>query len=405
MLLPGPMIALARLAMTLSLSWLAIAMASAAGPPTFVAISGDVGLSGAYFGTHSLFAALGAIAGGRAMDAWGRRRALGSAHLIAAFGFAIVGLASARGSLPILVCGVAMFAFGVGAIYLTRVVAAELSPRQGRARAVARVQIGATLGAIAGPFVVVAAIPLALALRADARTVAWLLMPIVFVVNALVLFNARDLDAPRIADREAGALAQEKMPMPIPRLPLLAAVGALVAAQAVMTATMGVAVVQLDHAGHAARSTALLVALHFVAMFACSLWVGRLADRAGRLTTIMIGLGLTAIAGGAFALDRGDVPVAIGLLIAGLGWSFAYIGGSVLLADITPIARRGRIVGTVDFASAIVTAAASFAAGAWYGSANLVGIGLVSMIAAALPAVVVAWLLNHPRASRNLHHL
>jgi hypothetical protein len=39
---------------------------------------------------------------------------------------------------------------------------------------------------------------------------------------------------------------------------------------------------------------------------------------------------------------------AVGLLLVGLGWSFGFIGSTVLLADATAPERRARVVGRAD---------------------------------------------------------
>ncbi|HET6405920.1 MAG TPA: hypothetical protein VFH78_14855, partial [Candidatus Thermoplasmatota archaeon] len=92
------------------------------------------------------------------------------------------------------------------------------------------------------------------------------------------------------------------------------------------------------------------------------------------------------------------VASASGLFLVGLGWSFAYVGASVLLADATPLERRARVVGRADLIASLGSAAAAAAAGVWYAREGLPGLGLAGAALLVLPFVVVA-LRARPRAA------
>lgn len=379
--------ALARLSASFGLAWVAIAMTAAPGPVAWVALSGDPADAGLFFALFSLSSAVGAAAAGRAMDRLGRRPVLVAAHLLAAAGFAAAGFAYAVGSLGLFAVGTVALASGVGAIYLTRLAAGEMFAPAHRARAVARVQVSATLGALLGPLLLVGSGPLGAVLGRDPVGLVWFLAPPLLGLAALLVARAPEPRALAHVDA-APAPAASAPARRLPALPMTAGIAALVCAQAAMVMVMGVTGVALHHAGHGAGPTGLVMAFHFVGMFGLSLLVGRFADRAGRRRAILLGLAVLAVGGVGVALAGGVFGLGVGLLLVGLGWSFAYIGGTVVLADVVPAARRARVVGLVDFSTAILAAVASFAGGWWYAQRGLSGLGLAAVALVALPLVL-----------------
>lgn len=372
---PGtsPSRALLLLAASFGLAWVAIAMVAAPGPAAFVALSGRTADAGLFFAIFSLSSAAGAAIVGRAMDRFGRKRPLVASHLLAAAGFALAGLGVRSRSLATFVAGTIVLAFGIGAVYLTRVAASELFGPAQRAQAVARVQVAATLAAVAGPFVV-----LALASRLD---LLWFVAPPIYLVAALLVSFWRGGGPVPHAERATAADA------PIERGPFALGFLALVCAQGAMVTIMGVTGVELAHAGHAPRTTSMVMSLHFLGMFGLSIFVGHIAQRVGRALTIFFGVSAIALGGLIVAFEPSAVGLAIGLLVVGVGWSFAYIGGTVLLTDVLPAARRARTIGLVDLATALLAALTSYAGGLWYARRGMMGLGLAAIAIVALPAL------------------
>ena len=209
--------------------------------------------------------------------------------------------------------------------------------------------------------------------------------------------NARNWEpAPGPATAELRPASAER----IPAAPVALAVIALVCAQGAMVTIMGVTGVELAHAGHGGVATAFVMSLHFLGMFGLSLVVGRIAGRIGRALTILAGTIVIAVGGLGVAFAPGAVGLAAGLFLVGLGWSFAYIGGTVLLTDILPAARRARTVGLVDLANSLLSAIASFAGGLWYAERGMTGLGLAAVALVAIPAMVATIRLRQPSGER-----
>lgn len=359
-------------------------MVAAPGPAAWVELSGTTRVAGAYSATTALTGALGAAAGGRLMDRYGRRPVLVAAHATAALGFAMAGLAFAGGSLLFFVAGTALASSSLGTIFLMRVAAAEIAAPSERARVVARVQVSAAVAAIAGPFVLV---PLARLPVDRPDPWLWAIATGGFLLSAWLVSQAKELRGP--AGPDALPLVQGAHTRPATG-PILAGTTALVCAQAAMVTIMGVTGVHLRHL-YGGATTAVVMASHFFGMFALSLVVGRAADRIGRVATIVAGLALLAAGGLTVALLEGAIGLAVGLLVVGLGWSCAYIAGSVLLTDAIAPERRARVVGLVDLATALLTATAAFLGGLWYAQHGIWALGLAAAAVASIPIVLVLY--------------
>lgn len=381
--------------MSFGLAWIAIAMTAAPGPAAWVALSGNSDDAGLFFATFSLAVAAGAALGGRLMDRFGRRPVLAAAHVTAAAGFALAGASFMRGTLAPFIAGTALLALGIGVIYLTRVAAAEMFPPRERARAVGRVQVTATIGAVMGPLLLLASDPIARLVGTPATHMVWYFAPPLLLASAaLVLLGPEPL---KLAHHAAAAATGPGLAPPrAPRIALVAGIAALAGAQAAMIAVMGVTGVALHDAGHTAAVTSLTMAAHFLGMFGLSPLVGKFADRAGRRLTIAAGVALLLVGSASVSFVAGAVGLIVGLLLIGLGWSFAYIGGTVLLSDVVPTSRRARVIGLTDFGTAILAAGAAFGAGWWYAARGLPGLGLAAIVLVIAPAVLVA-LLREPR--------
>ena len=101
------------------------------------------------------------------------------------------------------------------------------------------------------------------------------------------------------------------------------------------------------------------------------------------------------------AVVPGVTGYAVGLLLVGLGWSFAFIGSTVLLADATPPERRARVVGRADLAAQLSAAVIAIGGGWWFASRGVAGLGLLAIVVSMVPVLLVAFV----RESRPGHYV
>jgi len=130
------------------------------------------------------------------------------------------------------------------------------------------------------------------------------------------------------------------------------------------------------------------ISLHIAGMYALSPIFGLMADRLGRIPTVLVGqllLGMSLLATGLGSEVEGWVIV--GLILLGLGWSAATVAGSTLLTESTPREIRTRVQGVSD----VVMSGSGAIGGALSGVVLLmVGYDGLSFVAMGLVIAVVS---------------
>lgn len=381
---------LVRLGGAYALAWATTSMVAGPGSAALVRLTGNLSHAGLYVALFYVGAAVGAASGGRAMDRYSRKRPLVVAYALSAIGFVAAGFGLQRESLAWFVAGITLFAAAFGTANLTRLAVAEMFAPAERGRGVAWVQIAAIFGAIAGPVFLLLSQPLGQWLGRDPSILAWYLAPLLQVGAALLSGSAAEphthVGPPPAAPAPDDAAAARRHE----RRLVVAGSASLAASQAAMASVMGVAGAAVAHAGHGTSVLGSLMLAHFVGMFALSRLVGRIADRIGRRTTILIGLGLLASGGAVVAAIPGPVGFGIGLLLVGVGWSFGFLGSTVLLTDATAPERRARVLGRADLGAQLSAAVIATAGGWWFASQGMTGSGIAAVAVAAAPVVLVA---------------
>ena len=382
-----------RLGAAYALAWAATSMVAGPGSAAFVGLTGNLKHAGIFVALTFLGAAAGAAIAGRAMDKFGRKAPLLVAYLTHAVGFTIAGIGASTAQLLVFVVGTLTFAAAFGAINLTRLSAAEMFPPAQRGKGVSYIQISAIFGAVTGPVLLLLAKPLGEMLGRPPLEFVWFLAPPLLIIAALILRTADEPTA--IAERVAAAAG------PASAIPMVAAatsaqlailgVVTLTASQAGMAAVMGVAGAAVSHAGHDISVLGWLMFAHFIGMFGLSRIVGHVADKIGRLTTMSIGLVLLSCGGLTVALFQSAAGFGVGLMLVGFGWSFGFIGSTVLLTDVTVPAHRARVIGRADLTAQLVSAAIATGGGWWFALHGVSGLGLLAVAVAAIPLSLVAW--------------
>lgn len=380
---------LIRLSAAFALGFAAASMTAGPGSAALVVLSGNASFAGLYVALLNVGAAAGAAFGGRAMDRWGRRPVLVAGYSLAAAGYTMAGVGVTIEILALFIAGVLTLAGALGIGGLTRVAAAEMFPPAERGRGIAWLQTSAIAGAVVGPLLLILTEPLGRAIGRNALGLVWWVAPPLTVVAALMLRRtAEPMEIAREIERAHPHAPGIAVTTGVGFRRLLAAgVVALAASHAAMASVMGVAGVAVVHEGHGAGLLGTIMMLHFVGMYGLSRIVGHVADRWGRRATILAGLVLLAVGGAIVALFPGMAGLTAGLLIVGLGWSFGYIGASVLLTDITAPSRRARILGRADLITQLTAAVVAMTGGVWFAANGLQGLGVVAIAVVTLPFV------------------
>jgi MFS family permease len=366
-------------------------MGAGPGSAALVTLSGNLAWAGMYVAIFNIGAAAGAALGGRSMDRYGRKPPLVVGYLLGAVGYLVAGIGVQMSSLPAFVLGGLMLAAAFGIANLSRLAVAEMFPPAERGRGVAWIQIAAIFGAIAGPVILILSEPIGRALGREPLGLIWFFAPPLLLASAFLTSRAEEPQklAFKSSAPDPGAISVGTGAA-VAGSVITAGTVSIAASQSAMAAVMGIGGAAVAHAGHGVPVLGSIMLLHFIGMFGLSRIVGRFADRVGRLETIFTGLALLAAGGAVIGFIPGMVAFGIGLLLVGLGWSFSFIGSTVLLTDAAPPARRARTLGRADLSGQLCAAVISTAGGWWFASRGAAGLGILAIVVAATPVILLA---------------
>jgi MFS family permease len=195
-----------------------------------------------------------------------------------------------------------------------------------------------------------------------------------------------------LAQRVVAAATASTTAIAKPDDPVVAryAIFAVAAAHGVMVSVMAMTPVHLLHHGASLSIIGLTISLHIAGMYALSPVFGILADRVGRVPTILAGQALlvAALLTASLGADS-SAFVTVALVLLGLGWSATTVAGSALLTEASSERQRTRRQGLSDLIMSLVGAGGAILAGLVLSSIGYGGLALavgVLVIAAVLLA-------------------
>ncbi|GAA4723304.1 MFS transporter [Nocardioides endophyticus] len=334
----------------------------------------------------------------RLMSHRGRRIGLVTGYLLGAAGAVLAVVAGVVGSMVLLLVGALLLGSTTAANNSARYAATDLAEDAHKGRALSTVVWATTIGAVLGPNLTGPAGALADLLGIPELTGPFALGAIGMVVAAVVV-GVRLRPDPLLLAREAAGVAEvppsgtawaRAIAAGRERPVLLFATLGMACAHAAMVGVMIMTPLHMEH-GHAELEViGLVISLHVLGMFAFSPVVGFLADRYGRPATLVTGavLLLAAMVLCARSPEGSSWQIFVGLFLLGLGWSFATVAASTLIAQHAPLEARTDVQGATDLVMGLTAAAAGGLAGlvvdAWgYPALTVCSIGLVALVAIA----------------------
>ncbi|MFC7497383.1 MULTISPECIES: MFS transporter [unclassified Nocardioides] len=359
-------------------------------------LSGSESLAGLAQTAQVLGAAVAAYLLARVMASRGRRVGLGAGYLIGASGAVLAVLAGVLESMLVLMVGAVLLGATTAANSGARYAATDLAEDAHKGRALSTVVWATTIGAVAGPNLTGPSGAFADAVGIPELTGPFALGSIGMLAAALVVLTLLRPD-PLLLAREAAGVPPEppsgtawsRAVAASRERPVLGfAVLGMACAHAAMVGVMVMTPLHMEH-GHAElRVIGLVISLHVLGMFAFSPLVGMLADRTGRSTVLMEGAGLLLVAMVlcASAPEGSSWQMFAGLFLLGVGWSFATVASSTLIAQHAPLDARTDVQGAADLVMGLTAAGAGGLAGvvvgAWgYPELAVCSIGLVALVA------------------------
>ncbi|WP_447947079.1 MFS transporter [Microbacterium lacticum] len=352
-------------------------------------LSGQEALSGLATASVTLGASLCAIPLARLAARRGRRVALTLGNLFALVGIAVVITAASLRLFPLLIVGVILIGAGNAGNLQSRFAATDLADTGRRGRDLGTVVWATTVGAVAGPLLLTPGEAVGELLGMPPLTGSYA-FSIVAQIAAFVLYLTALrpdplLTAQRIA--QSGEARREHIVETDRPVAARYAIFAVAGSHVVMASVMAMTPIHLAHLApdHVTLVVGTTIALHVFGMYGLSPVFGVLADRVGRIATIMLGQALLAasLVLAAVAPDA-QVAVVVALFLLGAGWSAATVAGAALLTESTLTALRPRRQGISDTVMTFSAAVGAVLAGlvlAWIGYGGLALVALVIVVA------------------------
>jgi MFS family permease len=324
------------------------------------------------------------------MAAIGRRAGFSIGALFG-LGSGLVGcLAMYQHSFPLLCLSAVFQGMQAAFFWYFRLAAADATEPAFRAKAISLVMAGGVLAGLIGP-------------QTAKWAVDWL-APVTFAgvylasscFSVLVLALVQLVRIPTLsaAERsEAGRPITVIMRQPAYRVALASSVFGY----AVMTLTMSATPLAMLACGFGFPDSATVIQAHIVAMFLPSFFTGHLIARFGVLPIIATGgliefgcaiVNLSGVAFGNFLFAN---------MLVGLGWNFAYVGGSTLLTTTYTPAERAKVQASHDFLVYAATATAAALSGVLQAKAGWTVINLAAMPLMVVVVSAALWLMSRQR--------
>ncbi|MFI6386393.1 MFS transporter [Nonomuraea sp. NPDC050547] len=389
-------------------------------------LSGSTVISGLAGTATVLGAALLALPIARTAARSGRRAGLSLAYVAATAGCALSVLAITIESWPLLLVGLVLVGGGSAGNLAARYSATDLSPKGHAARHLSLVVWMATVGSVAGPNLAKPADHVGMsaglvanagpfAFSALAFALAWLVVAAGLRPDPLKL--ARSLTEPteRNATTEPGEptrpgarggptgpgasgarpAVQDKAlrngwrtlrTTPMARRALVM----IAISHTAMVSVMSMTPVKLHHDGSSLDVIGLVISLHIAGMYMLSPVVGWLADKAGRVPVLILGMSLLLASAVLAGTAQHSVwQVTAGLVLLGLGWSCGLVAGSALVTESVPLDRRPAVQGLSDLIMNICGATGTVVAGAIVGGLSY---GILGLVVGVMVTAAGVWL-------------
>ena len=327
------------------------------------------------------------------MGVIGRRAGFSLGALFGVVFGALGCLAMYRQSFPLLCLASVFQGMQAAFFWYFRLAAADASEPSYRSRAISLVMAGGVLAGFLGP-------------QSAKWAVDWL-APVTFAgiylaatgFSIAVLALVQLLRIPRLSleERSAGGRPISV----IARQPAYrVALASSVFGYSVMTLTMSATPLAMLACGFGFADSATVIQAHIIAMFLPSFFTGHLIARFGVLPIIATG-GLIEF--GCAIVNLAGVEFAnflIANILVGIGWNFAYVGGSTLLTTTYTPAERAKAQASHDFAVYAATATAAALSGVLAAKAGWTVINLAALPLMAAVTGAAAWLMLHRRRAQ-----
>jgi MFS family permease len=363
-----------------------------------VDLSGQRAMAGVPGAVYVLGQAFGAMVWGISMERIGRRWGIALGQILGVIGSVIAMIAVVDRSLPIFLMGLVLVGMARSAVDLGRFAAAEVHLPAERGQAISHVVLGSTVGAVVGPLLVGPTGTLAQWAGFSELAGPYGVGFIGLILAAILIFaglrpDPRDIGRELARQYPESVLRQGTRSLAgIVRQPgVVVAMVSMVFAQMVMVVPMSITSVHMKAFHHPLSAVSLVISAHTLGMYAFSIISGRMTDRWGRGQVIIVGVVVMIISCLMAAPSTGLVALMAALFLLGLGWNFAYVAGSTLLADQLSPGERAKTQGFNDLLLNLASAASQVVSGVIYAVGGYGVMAIAAAAASLLPLILAIW--------------
>ena len=341
---------------------------STGGLAGFMLLGADKSLATAPAAGFSVGIALGALPAAFAISALGRRGGFTVGAGMTGLGGLVACLALIYSDFWIFALGLLLIGIGGAFVQQYRFAAADASPPEFKPKAISWVLFGGVFTAILGPQIVILTKDLFAPFTFAGAYAGVVVLALLGALLISVLKAPDPISDAQKASELAPRSRSEIIKQPVYAVGLICAVGSYTS----MTFLMTGAPIAMVAAGCTQEQAFLGISWHVLAMYAPSFFTGSLIVKFGRERIIIAGF-VILIATAMVGLHGESLwHFWVALILLGLGWNFAFIGATAMVADSYRPSEKGAaqgfhdavLFGLVAFAS--LMSGVVFNAGGWH---------------------------------------
>ncbi len=318
------------------------------------------------------------------MRATGRRLGFIIGACIGAGSGALAAAAILRADFALLCLGTLVYGFFAAFGQYYRFAAADTAPQEFKSKAISLVLTGGVLAAFVGKNLAIAGQNL---VPSDEFFGSYLFL---IALTGLTVGVLVFLDIPNLTPSERSAEQRSLVKIMVQPV-FVAATLAATMGQGAMNLLMTATPIAMTQAGHPFVATASVIQWHSVGMFAPGFFTGSLIKRFGEVRIILTGVALQLACVVTALMGAGVLEFWIAMLFLGVGWNFAFTGGTSLLTLAYSPTERAKTQGAMSFVNYGFVAVVSLSSGVLLHYVGWSGVNLGSIPLLAVAGGAALW--------------